>query len=476
MDPTVIIPFVSYFLVVLLIGFFSAKFSSKGLSEYYLGGRKMSFFVVALSAVVSGRSAWLLLGFVGQSYTMGLSAIWAVVGYIVVELLLFLVYAPAIRNYTGKHNCITVTDFFTSRFEDRNGRLRLLIVVIFTIFMVTYVAAQFVGGGKAFFTYFGIRQNTGLIITAVIVMFYTIIGGFLAVSLTDVVQAIVMLIALLGVPVAAIIKSGDMHTITETLNGLNSAYFNPVAFGFGSMISLLGIGLGSPGNPHILVRYMSIKDPTRLKWSAIVGTTWNVLLAGGAFMIGILARFYFPVESMLPDSDPENAFLALSMELLPVGLVGIILAAIFAAIMSTADSQLLVAASSIVRDFYQKYLHRTRTIPEIKLTFLSRLTVGGLVYLAVVMGLLVEDIVFWFVLFAWAGLGAAIGPTSIQALFFKKTTRKGVMAGMISGTLTVFIWKSIPFLSEFLYELIPGFLVSWIVTYLVSEFDRARTS
>lgn len=474
MDFKVIIPFASYFILILLIGLLSARYSSRGISEFFLGGRKMNFIVVALSAVVSGRSAWLLIGFVGQAYIMGLSAIWAVVGYIVVELLLFLFYAPRIRKFTEENNCITVTDYFSSRFNDKNGRLRMLIVIIFTIFMVTYVAAQFVGGGKAFFTYFGIRQNTGLIITAVIVLLYTILGGFLAVSLTDVLQAVIMLAALIGLPLAGILYNGNFDVIALSLREMEPAYFNPLAFGFGSMIGLLGIGLGSPGNPHIIVRYMSIKDPAQLKWAAIIGTTWNVLLAGGAFFIGIIARFYFPEAQMLPDSDPENAFLALAMKLLPTALVGIILAAIFAAIMSTADSQLLVAASSIVRDFYQKILRKNRQIPEVKLTFYSRLAVGVLVYLAVVLGLLVEDLVFWFVLFAWAGLGAAIGPTSIQALFRKKTTKNGVMAGMISGTLVVFIWKSSPFLSNWLYELIPGFLVAWLVTYWVSEYEYRK--
>ena len=474
MDIRVILPFASYFILIILIGFLSARFSSRGISEFFIGGRKLNYFVVALSAVVSGRSAWLLLGFVGQAYLIGLSAIWAVVGYIFVELFLFLFYAPRIRRFTEKHNCITVTDFFTARFDDQKGQLRILIVTIFVIFMVSYVAAQFVGGGKAFFTYFGIKQNTGLILTALIVLFYTILGGFLAVSLTDVLQAIIMLLALLGLPLIAVLKAGSFEVISSELINIDTAYFNPMAFGLGSMISLLGIGLGSPGNPHILVRYMSIKDPSQLKWSAIIGTTWNVLLAGGAFLIGIIARYYFPEASMLPDSDPENAFLALSMKLLPSALVGIILAAIFAAIMSTADSQLLVAASSLVRDFYQKFLHKNTFIPEVKLTFLSRLAVGLLVYLAVVMGLIVEDLVFWFVLFAWAGLGAAIGPTSILALFWKKTSKNGVIYGMIAGTLTVFIWKSSPFLSDWLYELIPGFLVGWITTYWVSLYDSIR--
>lgn len=471
MDYMALIPFVSFFVLIILIGVYTSKFSSKGISEYFIGGRKMNLFVVAISAVVSGRSAWLLLGFTGQAYTMGLSAIWAVVGYTVVEFFLFLYYAPRLRRFAEEHDCITIPDYFAARFNDKNGSLRMLIIIIFIIFMVTYVAAQFVGGGKAFFAYFGLRNATGIAITAAIVLIYTILGGFLAVSLTDVLQALVMLVALIGLPLVGIIDKGGISEITSQLNEIEPAYFNPVAFGFGSLIGFLGIGLGSPGNPHILVRYMSIRNYRQLKWTAVIGTAWNILLAGGAFMIGIVSRSYFPEVTMLPDADPENAYITLANELLPTALVGILLASIFAAIMSTADSQLLVAASSLVRDFYEKILHKNKFIPPEKLAMLSRVAVAVLVYLAVVLGFLVEDLVFWFVLFAWAGLGASIGPTSIQALFNKRTTKAGVMAGMIAGTLTVFIWKSIPVLSNWMYELIPGFMAGWLITYWGSGLD-----
>ncbi|MFW5820300.1 MAG: sodium/proline symporter [Bacteroidota bacterium] len=472
MDLMALIPFVAYFILVILIGVFSSGFSSKGISEFFIGGRKMNLFVVALSAVVSGRSAWLLLGFTGQSYTMGLSAIWAVVGYIIVEFFLFLYYAPRLRKFAEKHNCITIPDFFAARFKDKSGSLRILIATIFLIFMITYVGAQFVGGGKAFLAYFDLRHSTGLVITASIVLIYTILGGFLAVSYTDVLQAIVMIVALIGLPVYGIIQKGGMGEISSQLSSIESSFFNPVAFGFGSLIGLLGIGLGSPGNPHILIRYMSIKNYKQLKWTAIIGTAWNILLAGGAFMIGIVARAYFPELQMLPDQDPENAYISLANELLPTALVGILLASIFAAIMSTADSQLLVAASSVVRDIYQKVLNKDRYMDQERLAMLSRFVVAVLVYLAVMMAFIVEDIVFWFVLFAWAGLGAAIGPASIQALYRKRTTKAGVMAGMIAGTLTVFIWKTSAVLSERIYELIPGFIAGWIFTYWGSELEH----
>jgi sodium/proline symporter len=471
MDYAVIVPFLVYFLIILLIGFFSAKFSSKGIEEYFLGGRKMGILVVALSAVVSGRSAWLLLGFTGQAYTMGLSAIWAVAGYIVVEFFLFLFYAPRIRKYTEENQCLTIPDFFAARFKDEKGYLRILIVSIILIFLISYIASQFMAGGKAFFAYFGMEKSTGLVLTAVIVLIYTMLGGYMAVSYTDVFQAFVMLAALIGLPLFGIIHLGGWSKISHDLIAQDPAFFNLHAFGMGSIIGLLGIGLGSPGSPHILVRYMSIKNPLQLKYTAILGTIWNIFMALGALTIGFIGRAYFPDILMIPGEDPENIYISLAKELLPAAFVGILLASVFAAIMSTADSQLLVASSGIVRDIYEKMLMKYKQVSQKKLALYSRIAVTLFVYLAIAMAFLVKDLVFWFVLFAWAGLGAAFGPTSILALFWKKTSRNGVIAGMITGTLIVIIWKSSPELSEWMYELIPGFLISGLVTYWVSEFE-----
>jgi sodium/proline symporter len=468
MDFAIIIPFIFYFLLVIGIGVYSTRFSSRGISEFFLGGRQMGRFVVALSAVVSGRSAWLLLGMTGMAYSMGLSSVWAVAGYTLVEFLLFLYYAPRLREFSGRHDCITLPDFYAARFQDPRGYLRILIILIFLVFMVTYVSAQFVGGGKAFFANFGLRQEWGLILTALIVLVYTILGGFLAVSLTDVLQAFVILIALIGLPVYAVIHFGGWEEVSREVLRFDEGFLNPVALATGVLVGFLGIGLGSPGNPHILVRYMSIKDPGQFKWTAIVGTLWNIFMAGGALMIGLIGRAYFPVEGMLPDSDPENVYLTLANELLHPVLVGLLLASIFAAIMSTADSQLLVAASSLVRDLYDRILKKDEPISEQRLTLLSRLSIVVLVTVAVILGIIIEDLVFWFVLFAWAGLGASIGPTSILALFWKKTTRQGIFAGLLTGTLSVFLWKSIPALSERMYELIPAFFLSLLVTILVS--------
>lgn len=470
LDPYAVAAFIGYLVLLISVGVYSSRFSSRGISEYFIGGRKMNRFVVALSAVVSGRSAWLLLGVTGMAYAQGPSAIWAVVGYIVVELFLFLYYARRLRNFTEKRNCITVPDFFTERFDDQNGRLRLLIVTIFLLFMIGYVSAQFVAGGKAFASGFGIDQDTGILITAAIVLAYTIIGGFLAVSLTDMIQAIFMIFALVALPVVAICDAGGVINLLMQLSELDIAYVDPFAISVGAAIGFLGIGLGSPGNPHILARYMSIDDSKQLRIAAIIGTVWNVLMAWGTVFIGLAGRAFFPEVEMLPAGDTENLFPFLAQQHLHPILFGVVLASIFAAIMSTADSQLLVAASSVVRDVYDKIIKKNELIPQKRLVLYSRSVVFILVILSLLFGYLAEELVFWLVLFAWAGLGASIGPTSVLALYWKGTTRAGIFAGLITGTAVTIAWYYIPLLKDSLYELIPGFIAAFFATWIVSLF------
>lgn len=470
LDPYAVAAFIGYLVLLVGIGVYASRFSSRGISEYFIGGRKMNRFVVALSAVVSGRSAWLLLGVTGMAYAQGPSAIWAVAGYIVVELFLFLYYARRLRNFTEARDCITVPDFFAERFNDHDGKLRLVIVTIFLVFMIGYVSAQFVAGGKAFSSGFGIEMNTGIFLTALIVVIYTILGGFLAVSLTDMIQAVFMILALVILPVIAILDFGGLDFLLDQLAEADWMLVDPFAVSAGAAIGFLGIGLGSPGNPHILARYMSIDDSQQLKAAAVIGTTWNVIMAWGAVFIGLAGRAWFPEVSMLPAGDTENLFPVLAQQHLNPVLFGVVLASIFAAIMSTADSQLLVAASSVVRDVYDKIIRKGEEIPQKTLVLYSRLVVFALVVISLLFGYLAEDLVFWLVLFAWAGLGASIGPTSILALYWKGTTRAGVFAGLLTGTSVTIIWYFVPVLKESMYELIPGFLAAMAATWIVSLF------
>jgi len=465
--------FIGYLVMIILIGIYAARFSSKGISNFFIGGRKMSMLVVALSAVVSGRSAWLLLGVTGMSFTMGFSALWAVLGYTVVEFFLFFFYAPRIRRFSERYDCITLPDFFAERFGDHDGRLRSVVVAIIIIFMIAYVSAQFVAGGKAFHSSFNLSETQGILLTTVIVLFYTMVGGFLAVSLTDTIQGFFMIVALVILPLVVIASLGgfsEFYRLAAVVGDGN--FFNPLALSAGALIGFLGIGLGSPGNPHIIARYMSIKDPAKLKMVALVGTSANVVMGLGAIITGIAGRLYFPDVAMLPGEDPENLYPMLAGQHLHPILFGVVIASIFAAIMSTADSQLLVAASALVRDIYEKLIHKGKVIPQKRLVVMSRIVVVFLVSLALLLGLIAEQLVFWLVLFAWAGLGAAFGPTSILALYWKNATRTGIIAGMISGALCVIVWTRIAVLANFLYELIPGFIVALLVTVIVSKATK----
>jgi sodium/proline symporter len=464
--------FLGYLALVIAVGVFSARFSSAGIGEFFVGGRRMSRFVVALSAVVSGRSAWLLLGVTGMAYARGASAVWAVVGYIVIELVLFVSYAPRLRRFSESHDCITLPDFFAERFSDRRGILRLVLVPIVLLFMVSYVAAQFVAGGKAFSASFGLEPAAGVALTAAIVLAYTVLGGFLAVSLTDMFQAVFMLVALVVLPVLAVLERGGLGQILSELELLDPTLIDPGAIGLGALVGFLGIGLGSPGNPHILVRYMSIRDPKQLRVSALIATFWNVVMAWGALFVGLAGRVYFPLTEMLPAGDTENLYPTLARLHLHPLLLGMVIASIFAAIMSTADSQLLVAASSVVRDLYQKVMRRDEEVPQRRLVLMSRLVVVALVLIALGLGFVAEELVFWLVLFAWAGLGAALGPTSILALYWRGTTRAGVLAGLLTGTATTIVWKTTPALSSRLYELVPAFALSLAATLIVSRLSR----
>jgi sodium/proline symporter len=432
----------------------------------------MNRLVVALSAVVSGRSAWLLLGVTGMAYATGASALWAVSGYTLAEAILFFTVARRLRRFAGAHDCITLPDFFATRFGDRDGRLRLTLAVVILVFMVSYVSAQFAGGGKAIGASFGLSTTTGVLLTAVIVLAYTMVGGFLAVSLTDTLQAFFMLFGLLVLPAVAITEAGGWSAVAAQLTAYDPSFLDPLALGFGVFLGMVGIGLGSPGNPHIIVRYMSIADPRQLVFAGVVGTFWNIVMGAGAVLVGLVGRVFVPDESMLPAADTENLYPVLAQQHLHPVLFGVVVASIFAALMSTADSQLLVAASALVRDFYQKVVKAGQEVSDRTLVLYSRIVVAVLVLVALVLGAVAEQLVFWLVLFAWAGLGAALGPTTLLALYWKRTTRAGIFAGLLSGTLTTFIWYLTPSLKARLYELIPAFLVSLLATVVVSLRTR----
>jgi SSS family solute:Na+ symporter len=273
-------------------------------------------------------------------------------------------------------------------------------------------------------------------------------------------------------PAYGLIKIGGFDLMLESLLRLNPALVDPFSLSFGMIIGFLGIGLGSPGQPHIVIRYMSIDDPDRLRLSAVIGTFWNVVMGWGAVFIGLIGRILIPAVEKLPGEDSEIIYLVLSSEFFSPVLYGLLIGGIFAAILSTADSQLLVVASTFVRDVYEKIFKKGSVIPESQKLKLSRIVVILSGILALVMAYLAQDLIFWLVLFAWGGLGASIGTALIFSLYWKKTNTYGIVAGMITGTLVTILWKR--FLSEStgIYELIPGFILSALAIISVSLFFR----
>ena len=473
-----------YLLGMVAIGIFCARFYTKTMGDFYLGGRRMSDWVVALSAVVSGRSSWLILGVSGIAFAKGISAVWAVVGYITVELLMFNFVGKRLRRYTQMVDAITLPDFYEARFRDRRHILRLTSVIIIVVFMIFYISAQLTAGGKTFCQSFTLGDEYSLhsvLLTATIVLLYTIVGGFVAVSLTDVLQAAFMIFGLVVLPMVAVINLGGLDVLYIAIEDAGGfPMVDPWALGLGGIAGYLGIGLGSPGNPHILIRYMSIRRPELLRKSALVGTFWNVLMAWGAVFVGLVARAQVEmgIRSAEMASDPERIFPSLAAQHLHPFLVGLMIAAVFAAIMSTVDSQLLVASSAVSRDFYQKIIKEQTNVPERRMVFLSRAVILVMLVVATIIATIAikypstKHIVFWLVLFAWGGLGASFGSTLLLALFWKGATKWGVFAGLISGTAVTIVWKSVPFLKAIVYELIPAFGISFLLVIVVSLITR----
>ncbi|MDY0004024.1 MAG: sodium/proline symporter [Polyangia bacterium] len=487
-DPFAILTFCLYLSLIISVGLLARTFASRGISEFFLGGRRLGAFVVATSAVVSGRSAWLLLGFTGLAYSIGAAAVWAVVGYILVELWLFAFVGRRLRRLTGEAGDLTIPDFLSSR-AGGSRAVRATAAVIILFFMVVYVASQVRAGGEALAASFlpasagpgGPAKLLGMdvvgfgaVITSIIILGYTITGGYAAVVINDAIQAVLILGSLVLLPVVAALRFPG--SVTDTLALLSPNMVDPVALSAGAAIGFVGIGLGSPGNPHILVRYMSARDERVLTRAAFYGTFWNVVMAWGALWIGLLGRAYFPGSLDLPGGRAEAVYPTLAQAQLPGWLFGLVLASIFAAILSTADSQLLVGASTVVRDIGQRLLGSSRESDDARLVRASRWVVFVLLALATILGLVWRDLVFTLVLFAWGGLGASLGPPVLLALYFRRTTGKGMLAGMIGGAIVTVVWRLVPACQSLIMELVPAFATSTLLTVLVSLWSDRSSS
>ena len=469
--PAAFVIFLATLFLPVLIGFLTRR-RTKSQADFFIGGRAMDKFTVALSAVTSGRSGWLVLGVSGMAYTRGIGAVWAVVGYITAELFQFVYIGRKLRAQTEAFNSITLLDYFESRFHDSRQVIRITGSIIMAIFLTAYVAAQFNAGAKSLSIGLNISFLVSLIISGILILVYMVLGGYIAVAYNDVVRAIILIIGLVIFPAYGLIKIGGLNILLQSLEQLNPALVDPFSLGFGALIGFVGIGLGSPGQPHIIVRYMSIGDPEKLRFSAVIGTFWNVVMGWGAVFIGLLGRVMVPSVGKLPESDPEMIYLVLSSEYFSPILYGLIIGGIFAAILSTADSQLLVVASTLVRDVYEKILKKSSVLAESRKLKMSRQVVLFSGITAMVMAYLAQDLIFWLVLFAWGGLGAAFGPAVIFSLYWKKTSKWGILAGMVTGTFVVVFWKMFLAGPTGIYELIPAFVCSSLAVVVFSKICK----
>lgn len=477
-----LLAFILYFLAVLSIGvFFMIRSKGTGEEEYFLGGRGMGPWVTAMSAQASDMSGWLLMGFPGSILAFGMGKVWIGIGLAIGTSLNWILVAKRLRRFSKVANdSITLPQYLTNRFASKNKALQIISAIVFLVFFTLYVASGFVAGKTVLTSVIpqlAGKDELALLIFALIIIAYTFSGGFKAVCWTDFFQGLMMLVAVLAVPIVIIAtKNPDPASLTLTLaegaSGIGEFNMNPFKASPQDIISGLAWGLGYFGMPHILVRFMSIKKSSMMKKASTVAIIWVVLSLGSAIAFAILGRMLIG-EKLVNAGAPETVFIELVKMLFPSFIVGLLLSAIVAAAMSTADSQLLVASSSFTSDIYKPVFRKNASDKEV-------LWVGRAVVIIV-------SIVAFFIASnggkgaqaimnmvenAWGGFGAAFGPVIILSLFWKKTTYKGAVAGVVGGAVTDILWLIFLTAKTGIYEILPGFVVGLVCCIVASLLDK----
>ncbi|MFD1796731.1 sodium/proline symporter PutP [Paracoccus aurantiacus] len=460
----------AYFLLMLGIGVYAWRKSTSNSEEYMLGGRNLPPSVAALSAGASDMSGWLLLGLPGALFVSGLSQSWIGIGLFIGAWVNWVVVAPRLRQQTEEYdNSLTIPGFLGNRFPSQARLLRIVSAIVIVVFFAVYTASGLVGGGKLFVSAFNGGYMSGVLLTLGIVMVYTVMGGFLAVSLTDFVQGIIMMLALVIMPIV-ILTTGQGDGIATAADRLREAvgpdYLSLTAgLTFMGWLSAVAWGLGYFGQPHIIVRFMAIRSVKEVPTARNIGMSWMAVSLIGAISLGIFGRAYAE-RNGLEVADPETIFIILSNLLFHPLVTGFLYAALLAAIMSTVSSQLLVASSSLTEDIYHTVFKRDATDRE--LVTVGRIAVLLVGLVAVVIASNPDAQVLGLVSNAWAGFGAAFGPLIILALTWKRMTGAGAVAGLIVGAVVVGVWIMLG-LSSTLYEIVPGFIAAWIAIVVVSN-------
>lgn len=484
----VLAAFAVYLVVMILIGVWSMKKTTDA-DDYFLGGRALNGPVAALSAQASDMSGWLLMGLPGSVYALGTGQAWIAIGLGLGTIANWLIIAKPLRTYTiVANNSMTLPEFFGNRFHDEKKVLLGISSVIIVIFFLVYTASAMASGGKLFNAVFGLDYHMALVIGALVILIYTFMGGFLAVCTTDFVQGMMMLIALMVIPIVAWGFIGGEFGSLITQSGMDSAHFLSLAYNGDhpitavEVISNLAWGLGYCGMPHILVRFMAIKNEKELKKSTWIAIIWVVISLVAAVVIGLLGRALLMPE-VLDTTASENVFIIMIqkifMEYIPLPFIaGLFLCGILAAIMSTADSQLLVCSSAVSADIYKGILKKDASDKSV--LNLGRVVTVIVAVLAVLIAWNPDSSIMKLVSDAWAGFGAAFGPLVIMSLFWKRTNLPGAVAGLVSGAATVIIWDYIPFIDgqtigsvTGLYSLVVGFAVSMVFIIIVSLLTKA---
>jgi SSS family solute:Na+ symporter len=467
-----------YFIAMLGIGLFAYRQSTSDISGYILGGRQVSPHVTALSAGASDMSGWMLMGLPGAMFVSGFDAVYIAIGLVAGALANYLLVAPKLRVYTEiADDALTVPEFFAKRFNTPNASLRIVSAAIIVMFFTLYTSAGLVAGGKLFESAFSVDYQLGLFITLGVVVSYTLLGGFLAVSLTDFVQGCIMFIALVLVPIVAF---SEFDSVTQMTS---AAYKSVPSFSESletltlvGLLSSLGWGLGYFGQPHIIVRFMAIRSVNAVSTARNIGMSWMTVTIIGALATGFVGIAYANQFNLAVD-DPETIFIVFSQLLFHPLISGFLMAAILAAIMSTISSQLLVSASSLTEDIYR--VVTKREVSEKQTVTIGRYGVAGVAIVALLLALDASNTILSLVSNAWAGFGAAFGPLVLFCLYKKDLTAKAALAGMMGGAITVLFWIYAPVLdggetlSSVVYEIIPGFAVSTLLLYGVSRLDES---
>ncbi|KGD71896.1 proline:sodium symporter PutP [Tatumella morbirosei] len=464
-----LVTFIIYIFGMLLIGFFAWR-STKNFDDYILGGRKLGSLVTALSAGASDMSGWLLMGLPGAIFLSGISESWIAIGLVIGAWLNWKIVAGRLRVQTEHHNnALTLPDYFSSRFEDRSKVLRVISALIILVFFTIYCASGIVAGARLFESTFGMSYETALWAGAAATIVYTFLGGFLAVSWTDTVQASLMIFALILTPVIVIIAVGGIPDAMKVIEAHGPGFtdiFNRTSFI--GIISLLGWGLGYFGQPHILARFMAADSHRSMRAARRIGMSWMILCLAGAVGVGFFGIAYFdthPAMAGAVNQNAERVFIELAKILFNPWIAGILLSAILAAVMSTLSCQLLVCSSALTEDFYKAFLRKNAGQRE--RVWVGRLMVLLVALVAILLARNPENKVLGLVSYAWAGFGAAFGPVVLLSVCWKNMTRNGALAGMIAGAVTVVIWKQFALFG--LYEIIPGFIVGLLAIVIFSK-------